>query len=85
MNNRQNWNDGGKSKKMIKNCRIHWLLIGTSGSASGAWDELLTLEEAANTIANFNVMYKNTIKYKHWFEFEDVPVDGERLELADEQ
>ena len=76
MNNKQNWNgDGGKSKKMIKNCRIHWLLIGTSGSDSGAWDELLTLEEAANTVANFNamnVMYKNTMRYKYWFEFEDV-------------
>ena len=69
-------------KKMIKNCRIHWLLTGTS--ASGAWDELLTLEEAANTVANFNVMYKNTMKYKHWFEFEDVTSNGEGLELADE-
>ena len=69
---------------MIKSCGIHWMLVSTG--TSGAWDELLTLEEAENIVANLNVTDKNTVKYKHyWFEFEDVPVDGEGLELTDEQ
>ena len=70
---------------MIKSCGIHWMLVSTGTSASGAWDELFTLEGAENIVSNLNVTDKNTMKYKHWFEFENVTGDGEELELADEQ
>lgn len=80
MNNRHDWNDGCESKKVIKNCRIHWMLI--SAGTSGTWDELFTLEEAANIVSSLNAT--NT-KHKHWFEFENIPVDRDGLEFSDEQ
>ncbi len=68
---------------MIKSCGIHWMLVSTG--TSGEWDELFTLEGAENIVSNLNVTDKNTMKYKHWFEFEDVTSNGEGLEFADEQ